>query len=131
MFKLGLCAEKNWHRLRGYKYLGACPRIENLLRKSHFGPFFRSFSLNMSNYSPQRTKKMDSIWLPLATASILGQAPRSLFRQQRHLLSARNYRVLRSQENPLRIIPIRLCETGVQNCRYEKTRCLEYGLVPW
>jgi len=31
---------------------GACPRIENLLRKSYFGPFLRSFSLNMSNYSP-------------------------------------------------------------------------------
>ena len=58
-----------------HKGLGACPSIETLLRKSHFGPFFRSFSLNMSNYSPQRTKKMDSKWLPLATASILGQAP--------------------------------------------------------
>jgi len=58
------------------KRLGACPRIESLLRKSHFGPFFCSFSLNMSNYSPQMTKEMDSKWLPLATASILGQAPR-------------------------------------------------------
>ena len=74
--------------------LGACPRIESLLgncsrhgstshipvvvRKSHFGPFFCSFSLNMSNYSPQMTKEMDSKWLPLATASILGQAPRLL-----------------------------------------------------
>ena len=56
-------------------YLGTCPRIESLLRKSHFGPFFCSFSLNMSNYSPQMTNKMDSKWLPLATASILGQAP--------------------------------------------------------
>ena len=31
--------------------LGACPRIESLLRKSHFGSFLRSFSLNMSNYA--------------------------------------------------------------------------------
>jgi hypothetical protein len=29
----------------------------------------------MSNYSPQMTKKMDTKWLPLATAPILGQAP--------------------------------------------------------
>ena len=75
------------------KRLGACPRIESLLRKSHFGPFFCSFSLNMSNYSPQLTKEMDSKWLlpqgtfswccasihlALATASILRQAPRLL-----------------------------------------------------
>ena len=59
--------------------LGACPRIESLLRKSHFGPFFCSFSLNMSNYSPQMIKKMDSKWLPLATASILGQAPSACY----------------------------------------------------
>jgi hypothetical protein len=26
--------------------IGGCPRIENLLRKSHFGHIFRSFSLN-------------------------------------------------------------------------------------
>ena len=32
--------------------LGGCPRIESLLRKNHFGPFSRSFSLNMSHYSP-------------------------------------------------------------------------------
>ena len=55
--------------------LGACPRIEGLLRKSHFGPFLRSFSLNMSNYSSQMTEKMDSKWLSLATTPILGQAP--------------------------------------------------------
>ncbi len=55
---------------------GACPRIENLLRKSHFGPFPRSFKLNMNNYSPQMIAKMVSKWLSLATASILGQAPR-------------------------------------------------------
>ena len=55
--------------------LGACPRIENLLRKSHFGPFPRSFKLNMNNYSPQMIAKMVSKWLSLATASILGQAP--------------------------------------------------------
>ena len=41
-------------------HLGACPRIENLLRKSHCGPFSRSISLNMSNYSPRMTEKMDS-----------------------------------------------------------------------
>jgi hypothetical protein len=29
----------------------------------------------MSNYSPQMIEKMNSKWLPLATASILGQAP--------------------------------------------------------
>ena len=70
---------------------GGCPRVESLLgncsghfstshirvvvRKIHFGPFFRSFSLNMSNYSPQMIEKMDSKWLPLATASTLGQPP--------------------------------------------------------
>ncbi len=36
---------------------GACSTIESLLRKSHFGPFLRSFSLNMNSYSPQMTKK--------------------------------------------------------------------------
>jgi len=55
--------------------LGACPRIENLLRKSPFGPFFRSFSLNMNDYSPQMIEKLASKWLPLATAPVLGQAP--------------------------------------------------------
>ena len=69
--------------------LGACPRIESLLRKSHFGPFLRSFSLNMNNYaqsapqttchgagsSPQMIEKMTSKWVSLATTSILGQAP--------------------------------------------------------
>ncbi len=29
----------------------------NLLRKIHFGPFFRAFSLNMSNIRPKRSKK--------------------------------------------------------------------------
>jgi GNAT superfamily N-acetyltransferase len=56
--------------------LGACSRIENLLRKSPFGPLSRSFPLNRACYWPQMIKKMDSKWLPLATASILGQAPR-------------------------------------------------------
>ncbi|MES9880738.1 MAG: hypothetical protein ABW185_07645 [Sedimenticola sp.] len=56
-------------------YLGACPRIGHLLRKAHFGPFCRSFSLNKSNYSPQMTRKNDSKWTSLATAPILGQAP--------------------------------------------------------
>ncbi len=58
--------------LRSDTLLGGCPRIEGLLdncsmrcstfgapnrcihavvRKSHFGPLFRSFSLNMSNYT--------------------------------------------------------------------------------
>ena len=70
-------------------HLGGCPRIESLLRKSHFGPFLRSFSLNMSNYaqsvpqttchgagpSPQMIEKMTAKWLSLATTSILGQPP--------------------------------------------------------
>jgi hypothetical protein len=82
--------------------MGACPRIESLLRKSHFGPFLRSFSLNMNNYTqnirgahgagsaqsapqttchgagplPQMIEKMTSKWLSLGTTSILGQAPR-------------------------------------------------------
>ncbi|RUM94048.1 MAG: hypothetical protein DSZ28_05280 [Thiothrix sp.] len=30
-------------------FLGGCPRIGRLLRKSHFGPFFRSFSLNITH----------------------------------------------------------------------------------
>ena len=67
--------------------LGGCPRIESLLRKSHFGPFLRSFSLNMGNYtqstryahgagsSPQMIEKMTAKWLSLATTSILGQPP--------------------------------------------------------
>jgi hypothetical protein len=55
--------------------IDACPGIENLLRKSHFDPFSCPFSLNMSNYSPQMTKKMDLKWLPLAKAPIPGQAP--------------------------------------------------------
>jgi len=41
-----------------------------------FGSLSRSFSLNMSHYSPQMIEKTDSKWLPLATASILGQPPR-------------------------------------------------------
>jgi hypothetical protein len=64
---------------------GACPRIESLLRENPFGPFSRSFSQNMNkdmnNYSPQMIEKMDSKWLPLATASILGQAPGPLERK--------------------------------------------------
>jgi len=32
--------------LTSFFALGACPRIENLLRKIPFGHFFRSFSLN-------------------------------------------------------------------------------------
>jgi len=59
--------------------LGACPRIENLLRKSPFGPFSHSFSLNMSDYSPQMIEKMVSKWLPLVTIPILGQPPSGLF----------------------------------------------------
>ncbi|MES9880017.1 MAG: hypothetical protein ABW185_03965 [Sedimenticola sp.] len=55
--------------------LGACPRIGQLLRKAHFGPFFRSFSLNKSNYSPQMTGRNNSKWTFLATVPILGQAP--------------------------------------------------------
>ena len=76
------CGFKDQARARqsGEKWgLGACPRIESLLRKSPFGPFFRSLSQymdnHMNNYSPQMIDKMDSKWLPLATASILGQAP--------------------------------------------------------
>jgi hypothetical protein len=30
--------------------LGACPRIENLLRKSPFGQIHRSFSLNRATF---------------------------------------------------------------------------------
>jgi len=33
----------------------------------------------MNNYSPQMIEKMDSNGLPLATASILGQAPSAEF----------------------------------------------------
>jgi len=61
---------------RGFEVcLGACPRIENLLRKSHFGPVFRSFSLNMNNYSPQMVKKQISKWFSLVAVTILGQPP--------------------------------------------------------
>ena len=56
--------------------LGVCPRIEILLWGYPFGPFSRSFSLNRAYYSPKMIKNMNSIWLSLATASILGQAPR-------------------------------------------------------
>ena len=62
-------------KIAGQGYLGACPRTRSLLRKSHFGSFSRTFSLNMSHYSPQMAEKMDSKWLPLATTPILGQAP--------------------------------------------------------
>ena len=44
-----------------------------------FWLIFRSFSLNMSNYSPQMTDKMNSKWHSLATTPILGQAPRDTF----------------------------------------------------
>ncbi len=57
------------------RYLGACPRIENLLRKGPFGQISQSFSLNSHHYPPQMIEKSDSKRLSLATASILGQPP--------------------------------------------------------
>ena len=63
---------------KGVLAQGACPRMESLLRKSDFGPFSRSISLNMNNYSPQLLEKPDSKWLSLATTSILGQTPRGV-----------------------------------------------------
>ncbi len=44
--------------------LGACPRIENLLRKSLFGQISRSFSLNSHHYSPQMIEKSDQNGFP-------------------------------------------------------------------
>jgi hypothetical protein len=93
-------------------YLGACPRIESLLRKSHFGPFLRSFSLNMSNYTqsaPQTTcrgvgssPQMTAKWLSLATTSILGQAP-SMVRTDigawRHYINIVEYYTSKSYED--------------------------------
>ena len=78
MASSGLWMGKPHERLDAWKFamrLGGCPKIESLLRESPFSPFSRSFSLNMNNYSPQMTEKMDSKWLSLATASILGQPP--------------------------------------------------------
>ncbi len=75
----GPLAERNMAAKRADYFaagtLGACPRIENLLRKSPFGQIYRSFSLNSHHYSPQMIEKSDSKWLSLTTASILGQAP--------------------------------------------------------
>ena len=66
--------------------LGACPRIGNLLLKSHFGRIFRAFSLNSPTLPPQMHKKSDSNRLPLAMVSILGQTS-----------SGGNYRIYRWQ----------------------------------
>ncbi|MFT6103212.1 MAG: hypothetical protein ACJAZJ_000085 [Candidatus Endobugula sp.] len=65
--------------------LGGRPRIENLLRKSYFGAFFRPFSSLNSAYCweieplfTSNVQKNALKLLSLATASILGQPPRSL-----------------------------------------------------
>jgi len=50
--------------------------IELYIYSSRLG--FRS---NSTLYSPQMIEKMDSKWLTLATAFILGQPPRQLLRQ--------------------------------------------------
>ncbi|MBT5223596.1 MAG: hypothetical protein HON51_07670 [Gammaproteobacteria bacterium] len=55
--------------------LGGCPRIETLLRKNPFWPFFPNIFVKERNYSPQMFEKTDSKRLSLATASILGQSP--------------------------------------------------------
>jgi len=55
--------------------LGGCPRIETLLRKNPFWPFFPNIFVKERNYSPQMFEKTDSKRLSLATASILGQPP--------------------------------------------------------
>jgi len=55
--------------------LGGCRRIETLLRKNPFWPFFPKIFVKERNYSPQMFEKTDSKRLSLATASILGQPP--------------------------------------------------------
>jgi len=59
------------------RLLGACPRIENLLRKSWIWPDFPIIFVKYAQYSPQIMEKSDSNQLSLATAPILGQAPRA------------------------------------------------------
>ncbi len=61
---------------QGYRFLGACPRIENLLRKSWIWPDFPIIFVKYAQYSPQMIEKSESNKLSLATAPILGQAPR-------------------------------------------------------
>ena len=61
--------------LENHLHLGACPRIENLLRKNPFWPAFPKIFVKERNCSPQIFEKPDSKGLSLATASILGQAP--------------------------------------------------------
>jgi len=39
-------------------YLGACPRMENPLRKTHFAHIFRSFSTNSTAISLKRSKNL-------------------------------------------------------------------------
>lgn len=51
--------------------------LDGLLRTSPYGLFFHAFWLNMSNYSSQMSKKMDSKWLPLTASPVLGWAPSS------------------------------------------------------
>ncbi len=62
-----------------HNILGACPRIENLLRESWIWPDFPIIFVKYAQYSPQIIEKSKSNQLSLATAPILGQAP-SLFR---------------------------------------------------
>jgi hypothetical protein len=52
--------------------LGGCPRIENLLRKSH-KTIFSAHNVTRTNYLNQMIKKSDSKSLYLATVPILGQ----------------------------------------------------------
>ncbi|MCP4286551.1 MAG: hypothetical protein GY792_19240 [Gammaproteobacteria bacterium] len=54
----------------------ACPRIENLLRKSWIWPDSPIIFVKYAQYSPQMIEKSESNQLSLATAPILGQAPR-------------------------------------------------------
>jgi len=36
---------------------------------------------------------------------------------------------LRRQASPVQPVPLRLCQTGVQNCRHATPACLEYRLT--
>ncbi len=52
------------------------PENRKLTAEKPFRPIFPIKPVKYVQYSPRLIKKMDSKWLPLATASILGQSPR-------------------------------------------------------
>ena len=65
-----------FYRISAYPYLGGCPRIKDLLWKTPYGHFLRSFSLNSTTIRLKWSKKLTQKGFPslrfLFSDSLLG-----------------------------------------------------------